>query len=223
MIVIAVTNSKGGVGKTTLASALAVRAAQESKRVAMVDLDPQRSLVNWWTRRGKTDNPTIFEGADNPADAREALELDGWDWVFMDSPPGFYETIEPLIKTADFVLIPLRGSLVDVEATEDTVGYARDEKTPFMCVLNDVGEADKDKALAASARKFLTHHKVPTAETQVSHRASHIDGMAQGKSAPEIKAKNGVVDKRAIAEIEALWLEVKTAAQKAARAKRRRG
>lgn len=42
MRVIAVVSSKGGVGKTTLASALAVRAARENKRVAMVDLDPQR-------------------------------------------------------------------------------------------------------------------------------------------------------------------------------------
>ena len=43
MYVIAVVNTKGGVGKTTLASALAVRAAKDSPRVAMVDLDPQRS------------------------------------------------------------------------------------------------------------------------------------------------------------------------------------
>ena len=57
MIVIAVVNSKGGTGKTTLASALSVRAAKDSKRVAMVDLDPQKSLIAWWQRRGKTDKP----------------------------------------------------------------------------------------------------------------------------------------------------------------------
>lgn len=77
MYIIAVVNTKGGVGKTTLASALAVRAAKDSPRVAMVDLDPQRSLVEWWQRRGATDNPTVFEGATIPADAVEALALDG--------------------------------------------------------------------------------------------------------------------------------------------------
>ena len=60
MNVLAVVSTKGGVGKTTLASALAVRAAKESKRVAMVDLDPQGSLAAWWKRRGGSENPKIF-------------------------------------------------------------------------------------------------------------------------------------------------------------------
>jgi hypothetical protein len=52
----------------------------------MVDLDPQRSLVEWRQRRGSTDNPAIFEGADSPVDAAEALALDRRDWVFLDGP-----------------------------------------------------------------------------------------------------------------------------------------
>jgi chromosome partitioning protein len=47
MITIAVVNSKGGVGKTTLAAALAVCAAKEgeNKRVCVVDLDPQKLAI----------------------------------------------------------------------------------------------------------------------------------------------------------------------------------
>ena len=102
MRVIAVVSSKGGVGKTTLASALAVRAARESKRVAMVDLDPQRSLASWWKRRGRSDNPRIFAGAETASEAVEALELDGWDWVFIDTPPAFIATIQDAIEHADW-------------------------------------------------------------------------------------------------------------------------
>src|SRR5262249_43354352 len=57
--VITLANPKGGVGKTTICSALAVRAAGESRRVALLDLDPQESLASWWTRRGKTKNPKL--------------------------------------------------------------------------------------------------------------------------------------------------------------------
>src|ERR1700704_2276073 len=108
MRVISVTSGKGGVGKTSLASALAVRAARESKRVAMVDLDPLGSLADWWKRRGRSENPEIFTGADTASDAVEALRLDGWDWVFIDTPPAFIATMQDAIESADLALIPFR-------------------------------------------------------------------------------------------------------------------
>jgi chromosome partitioning protein len=213
MIVIAVVNSKGGVGKTTLASALAVRAARESKRVAMVDLDPQGSLADWWARRGKSDNPCIFVGEDDPTDARDALELDGWDWVFMDGPPGHLNTLKPIIQTADFVLIPVKASLVDLLATEAAVTIALDANASFLCVLNDVNARER---LADKARDAMGKQGVPLADTHIAHRVSHVQGMTVGKSAAEV---NGGKDTAAAEEIDALWREVKSAAQKAARAR----
>ena len=85
MRVITIASAKGGVGKTTLASALAVKAATESARVAMVDLDPLGSLAAWWARRGSSESPEIFGGADTASEVVEKLELAGWDWVFIDS------------------------------------------------------------------------------------------------------------------------------------------
>jgi chromosome partitioning protein len=64
MLCIAVVNSKGGVGKTTLCAALAVRAAKDGKRVVLVDLDPQQSLAEWFNLRGGagSSNPEIMAG-----------------------------------------------------------------------------------------------------------------------------------------------------------------
>ena len=104
MLTIAVANTKGGVGKTTLAATLAVRAAQDKfrggshYRVALVDLDPMKGLVAWWQRRGRTENPTIFEGCETAADAVERLEMDGWDICIMDSPPAFLTVIDEMIR-----------------------------------------------------------------------------------------------------------------------------
>jgi cellulose biosynthesis protein BcsQ len=60
--VVTLASLKGGVGKTTLAGALAVRAAEESRRVALLDLDPQESLASWWTRRGKVKPKAVRSG-----------------------------------------------------------------------------------------------------------------------------------------------------------------
>lgn len=213
MIVIAVMNGKGGVGKSTLASALAVRAARDSKRVAMVDLDPQRSLVEWWQRRGRTDSPTIFENAATAVDAVEALQLDGWDWVFLDGPPAFIGVMDDMVAAADFVLIPVKASMIDLLATQDAVNVAREAGRPFLVVFNDVGRGEK---VVDTARELLFNAGVAIANTQIAHRVSHVAAMTVGKSAAEV---NKGKDTAAAEEIDSLWKEVKAAAIKAARAK----
>lgn len=213
MLTIAVVNSKGGVGKTTLAASLAVRAARDYDRVAVVDMDPQKSAIDWWSRRGRTDNPTVFQAPDTAADAVESLQLNGWDVVFFDTPPAFVAIMEEVIDASDFVLIPVKPSMIDLIGTQDAVVRARGIGTDFLVVLNDCGPREK---VAESARAFLLNHDVPIAETQIAHRVSHITGMTVGKSASEV---DGGRDKAAASEIDRLWAEVKAAAIKAARAR----
>jgi chromosome partitioning protein len=210
MIVIAVANSKGGTGKTTLTSALAVCAAKESKRVAMVDLDPQKSLVAWWKRRGRSENPTIFEGCETAADAVDRLELDGWDWVFLDGPPSYLAVIADMMAAANFVLIPVKPSVVDMLATQDAIALARESGAAYAVVINDAGPKER---VVDKARDSLLSFGVPLLETVIVHRVSHITGMTVGKSAAEV---NSGRDTAAAEEIDNLWREVKAAATEAA-------
>lgn len=219
MNVIALVSSKGGVGKTTLASALAVRAAKESKRVAMVDLDPMGSLAAWWKRRGKTENPCIFRGADTAGEAVEALELDGWDWVFIDTPPAFLARIEDAINNCHVAVIPLRASSLDLVASEDAVLIARevassqvesgDVPVAHLCVIND---AEPRWKATNAVRDYLLASSVPLAEAVITHRASYLSATAAGKSGPEIeRAPSGQKQSVADREISALWSEIKAA------------
>lgn len=218
MYVIAVVNTKGGVGKTTLASALAVRAAKDSPRVAMVDLDPQRSLVEWWQRRGSTENPTIFEGADSPVDAVEALALDDWDWVFLDGPPALLLCMEQALSVSTFAIVPARASVVDLMATTDVLAMAEAVGVPHVIVLNAVPPSGKS---GSQAQALLKGQKAPVAGTIVHQRQSYVTGLNAGKSAAEVNAGR---DRAAATEIDALWREIKAAtiaaAKKKARARR---
>lgn len=214
MIVVAVVNTKGGVGKTTLTSALAVRAAKDGARVAMIDLDPQRSLQEWWTRRGAPDNPTVI-ATDTASAGLEALEGKRPDWVFVDTPPAFLSVIEDTVAVATFVLVPVKASVIDLLATQDAVVMCQSAGTPFCVVVNDV--VHTDTKFVDSARATLAKAKVPVCETIIGHRGSHIAAATVGKTAAEV---NSGKDSKAVEEIEALWSEVRKAATKAAKAKR---
>jgi len=177
---------------------------------------PQKSLIEWWKRRGATDNPTAFDGVDEAADAVERADLAGYEWLFLDCPPAFLQIMQDSVDVADFVIIPIRPSMVDLTATQNSIAIARDAGKPFLCVFNDV--VPREKTLE-SAREFLRKFKVPTAETTIFHRVSHVKGMAAGKSAAEV---NNGRDTQAAQEIDALWKEVKAAATKAFRARAKR-
>lgn len=201
MHVIALAATKGGVGKTTLASALAVRAADESKRVALVDLDPQESLASWWDRRGKVSNPQLFENVDATAEAIELLISQGFEWVFIDTPPGFLKFTEPAIVAADFVLVPIRASALDVEAADAVVDACQELKKPFAFVLN---HANPQWKLTKTTTAYLRSKGYAVLEPMIAYRMAYIAAMTLGKSAPEIE-KDGQARK----EIDALWLALK--------------
>ncbi len=221
MITIAVVNSKGGVGKTTLTAALAVCAAQEDGgcRVAIVDLDPQQSLAQWWKRRGQPEgqkgSPTILAGLDSAMEAVErATESGFYDILFLDGPPAFLTTMEEMIAAADFTLIPMKASVVDLLASEDAVVLARERAAGFLVALNDV--APKERAVE-KARAILFNSDVAIADTQVRHLAAHVAGMNMGKSGAEVKGGS-----EAAKDITALWDEIKPLAMKAAKKRARK-
>lgn len=210
--IIALAASKGGVGKTTLTAALAVRAAQESGRVAIVDLDPQESLSSWWDRRGKVSNPHLFELGGATSEAIELLIAEGWEWVFIDTPPAMLDKIEPAIIAADLVLIPTRASALDVEAVRIVEEMCVEHRKPFAFVLNAVMPAWK---LTESTAAYLRQNRRTVLEPYVQLRQSHAAAMTVGKSAPEVDKAKGTHE-----EINALWDAVKTALAKSQKVRR---
>lgn len=195
---IALCATKGGVGKTTIAAALAVRAAQSGSRVALLDSDPQESLGSWWDRRGTPDNPKLFE-VDSTAEAIRLIEAEGFAWVIVDTPPATHDLIEQAIVTADHVLIPCRASVLDITAVEMVIELCREHGKPFAFVLNAV---DPRAKITASAATVLAQSG-PVLATRIANRNAYAAAMTNGKSGPEIER-----DGAAAREIDALWAEV---------------
>lgn len=206
--VVTIAATKGGVGKTTLCTALAVRAAQEFKRVALFDNDPQMSARQWWSLRGTfngdTDRPRFVE-VETSAEAMLYVVDEGrWDWVFIDTPPGHVDAIEQSIYVADFVIVPVRPSMVDLFAQRLIQQLIRERQKAFAFLIN----AAPNAKMTMSAIEFLGRgsdgNPAEVLETVISNRIAYMSAMTGGRSGPEIRGGEVCAQ-----EIDALWAEVK--------------
>lgn len=120
---ILIANSKGGAGKTTLATNLAGYFASRGERVLLSDLDRQLSSTNWLQRR-PAELPIIHTF--NPRSKMPPIDP---DWIITDSPAGFRdEKLSDAVKQADCVIVPIQPSAFDIGATTDFLDLLADEK-----------------------------------------------------------------------------------------------
>lgn len=127
MIVIAVAQSKGGVGKTTLAVNVAGEITRYDRSVTLVDADPQGGASRWAEPR-RLDFPVhheVFTPRNPLLWVRNVLKS-GSDFVLVDLPAGFGPAFDAAVTIADLVVVPSGPSSLDLGAARTTIAKARD-------------------------------------------------------------------------------------------------
>jgi chromosome partitioning protein len=199
MPVIVLAATKGGCGKSTLAAALAVEASRKGVKVAIIDLDPQQSLARWHelrlTEAGK-DTPALVPLGKYPDRTLAKAAADGWDCVIVDCPPGSVRLTSQAMAVADFVVIPVRPSPLDVEALDVMVELCEQYERPFAFVLNATAPRS---SMTAGAREYMAK-KGPVLDVEVLNRQPYASAMILGSTASEADPKGS-----AGKEIAALW------------------
>jgi chromosome partitioning protein len=113
--VVAFVSQKGGVGKSTLARALAREAAAGGLRVKVADLDTQQGTsVDWHRQRLHARiEPVVFVEAF--ATAAQALGIaDGFDILILDGPARTSQATLEIARAANLVVQPTGASLDDL-------------------------------------------------------------------------------------------------------------
>ncbi len=192
--------TKGGVGKTTLCECLAVEAASHGERVALLDLDPQRgSLYSWWVRRGSPEHmPCLKMPKGNLPRIVDGLGDEGFSLVIIDAPPAITNIIEPSIRCADLVLIPVGTCIEELESIDVVKETAEDDDRPFAFVLT---RTEPRGARADDAAEDLGCDGDMVLKTHLTRRVAYETAKDHGKTGPEINPQ-------AKADITAIWKEV---------------
>lgn len=110
--------SKGGVGKTTLATQLAAQQALAGKPAVLVDADPQASATHWCQRRAEAAQPGPVSAVDGTRMTWRWRLPEGTQRVIVDSPAGSgARELDGFLDVADAVIVPVQPSALDMEAS----------------------------------------------------------------------------------------------------------
>jgi chromosome partitioning protein len=167
---LAVVNLKGGTGKTTSATALAMRLATRG-RTLLVDADPQGSALAW-SEEASFPFPTIgLPVRDLPV---RLLHVGAdYDHVVIDTPPGVPPIVRSAVLAADTVLIPLSPSGVELRQIGPTFELLAELEphTPRLGVL--LTQVHPRTVASRVARELLEKAQVPLLASEVPHRQGY--------------------------------------------------
>ncbi len=201
---IGIFSRKGGVGKSTLAIHLSTL-AQNGGRTLLVDTDPQASIDVWMKRReSDTMGFAAVPLGDLPSVLRAATDSDV-RWALVDTPPIADDTVADAMTGVDFVLIPVRPSLLDVASVVETVRMAQGRDIAYGCVLT-MCPPRRGFAVADAVREvrsILVDIGAPVFRTEITHRVGYQNAVNSGESVTEFGPRS-----IAAREIAALWAEI---------------
>lgn len=205
-MLIAFTNTKGGVGKSTLASHLAIWLFDRGYRVALLDTDPQGTSSEWLRKA----EPKITIRATSDSDviraARDEL-LVSHDYIVADAPGEEGEAANAVTMLADMAILPLQPTKPDIRALKDALKTIRlahtltqRERPQAVLVLNCV----RKKSLRTSVlRKQLLGLGFRVADKEIRR----LDALADSCDSAVTREKTPK-SREAALDIEALFSEL---------------
>lgn len=209
--IIAVTNQKGGSGKTTLSMQLAGALARRGHKVMVVDADPQGTATRW-AATADDDKPfpasVVGLSAASGKVHREVRKfVDDYVYIIIDCPPAADSPVpQSALLVADLALVPIIPSPLDMWAAvgiREVIGNVGDinEGLKSRLVIN---QCQPNTTLTREALEVLPEFGIELCKTYMHQRQVYRQSAVFGQTVHNFGNKATA----AIEEIEALTDEV---------------
>jgi chromosome partitioning protein len=188
--IITVATMKGGSGKSTVASCLAVYWQLSGRRPSIIDADPQRSIARLAARERALGGVPVIEDATEWASVT-AHRLAAGGPVIIDTPGFRSETTLACLAATDFVLVPVKPSPFDVDRMLDTLNIlingASSRRPPFRCLLT---QTTRDSIIAKQIRDELAAAGFPVLKSEMTNRVIYAESALWGAT-PSLIDRSG--------------------------------
>lgn len=172
---ILVLNSKGGCGKTTMATNLASYFATQDLHTALLDFDPQGSSIRWLNLRSQS-KPAIYgvhvASRKNNTGVTRSFQMrvpPETECMIIDAPAGVTgNELRDLIGYVDTIIVPVLPSAIDIHAVTRFIeelllfGKVRQKGLNVAVVAN---RAKKNTLTYKALERFLKTLKLPFVTT----------------------------------------------------------
>lgn len=169
-MIIAITNLKGGVGKTTTAMHLAAVAQRLGEKPIVIDADNERSALEW-AETGELSFAVERANPDSLARQARALEKAG-SVVVIDGPPNSRDLLWSAASVADRVVVPISPTGLDVNRLRSTLEVLLDIEASRDGLDTRIlfTRYDARKVLAREAEELLQEFPVMTSRVRALTR-----------------------------------------------------
>jgi chromosome partitioning protein len=179
--IITVATMKGGSGKSTIASCLAVHWHLSGRPTAIVDADPQRSIARLATRERALGGVEVVEDATEDAwKTARGLAARGGS-VIIDTPGFRSQATLACIAASDFLLVPVKPSPLDLDRMLDTlealINGSGGRRPLFRCLLT---QTTRDSVIAKHIRSELVEAGFPLLRSEMTNRVGYAEAALWG-------------------------------------------
>lgn len=187
--IITVANRKGGVGKTTIVTNLAV-ALQNKGKTLLVDADEQRSAFRWNEYRdNKIDMLAVHK---NLLDALEQKAQD-YDFILIDLAGRDSEVFREALLITDKLVVPTQASLLDLEVlpyiNEQIKTAQKDnEDLKAFVVINKAPTNPKSSEIEQAKSFIADYPNFKLLQTVLRDRKQFRDAIVESKSVSEMNS-----------------------------------
>ena len=182
-MIIAIANTKGGVGKSTIAVHLAAWLHEQGHRVTLADCDMQHSSSEWIAEAAPQVRSVRLDDPDAILSGLPILNGEA-DYVIADGPGSQNETSRALLLRADLAIVPCKASILEVRALAQATEVLRVSQDirggvpNAIVVLSMVGKTYRLTAAMIDAAAALN---LPLASQAMTLRQIYADAPGQGK------------------------------------------